>query len=105
MGGYLLHEGATVQCLHAGSAQPTTTDQRVSVSGQAIVTLDDLYTIAACSLTPPNGGPCASAQWIKGAERVKASGVPVLLQDSEALCTPTGTGLQVINTQTRVQAT
>ncbi len=105
MSAYLLHQGATVQCLHAGQAQPVVTDQRVKVGGQFIVTQQDPYTIAGCSLPTNAGGPCATAQWIRAATRVRAGGVPVLLQDSQAICAPTGTGLNILSTQTRVKGT
>jgi hypothetical protein len=103
----MLHQGATVLCLHAGQAQPTTPNLRVQVSGQPIVTQTTIYTIAGCTLPPPpsGNGPCVTAQWVTAATRVKAGGVPVLLQDSQAICTPTGTGLNVVVTQTRVRAT
>ena len=53
MSGYILDKGATVQCLHAGQAQPVSTNPRVKVGGQAVVTQDSLYTISGCSLPPP----------------------------------------------------
>jgi hypothetical protein len=81
------------------------TDLRVKVSGQKIVTQLVLYTISGCSFpSPPAGnGPCVMAQWISAAIRVRASGQPVLLNDSQALCAPTGTGLKIASTQTRVK--
>jgi hypothetical protein len=104
MPGFLLHLGATVQCAHAGQAQPTATNPRVTVSGQPIVTMASLYTVAGCTFPPPPSanGPCVTAQWVKGATRVFASGQPVLLLDSQAICAPTGTPLLVLATQTRV---
>ncbi|MEM6354026.1 MAG: hypothetical protein AAF766_25055, partial [Cyanobacteria bacterium P01_D01_bin.14] len=74
---------------------------------QPIVTQTSSYTIAGCTLPPPNvaNGPCVSAQWVSAATRVRANGVPVLLQDSQAICTPTATGLNVVMTQTRVRGT
>lgn len=107
MANYILHMGAPVMCLHAGQAQPAATDQRVKVSGQFIVTQSNTYTVAGCTMPPPNAGngPCVSAQWVSAATRVKAGGVPVLTRDSQAVCTPTGTGLNIINTQMRVKAT
>jgi hypothetical protein len=104
MAAFILHQGATVQCLHAGQAQPLATDQRVKVGGQLIVTQQNQYTISGCNLPTQAGGPCVSAQWIDAATRVRASGVPVLLQDSQAICVPTGTGLKVLVTQLRVKA-
>ena len=50
----MLHQGATVQCLHGGQAQPTVTSQRVKVGNQPIVTHSSQYTIAGCSLSPPS---------------------------------------------------
>ena len=44
-----------------------------------------------------------TAQWVTAATRVRAGGLPVLLQDSVAVCAPTGTGVQVLLTQVRVQ--
>ena len=109
MPGFLLHMGATVLCSHAGQAQPMTTNPRVSVrvgvSNQPIVTQSDMYTIAGCILQPPPiaNGPCVTAQWISVATRIRAGGVPVLLQDSQAICAPTGTPLSIVMTQTRVK--
>ncbi len=106
MPGFLLHQGATVMCMHGGQAQPTVPNPRVRVSGQPIVTQTTTYTIAGCPFVPPGGtGPCVTAQWIVPATRVRAGGVPVLLQDSQAVCVPTGTGLNVILTQLRVRGT
>jgi hypothetical protein len=47
--------------------------------------------------------PCVTAQWVVGATRVFAGGQPVLLQDSQAVCAPTGTPLTVVVTQVRVR--
>jgi hypothetical protein len=41
--------------------------------------------------------------WIVAALRVKVMGMPVLLQDSQAVCVPTGTPLTVVLTQPRVK--
>jgi hypothetical protein len=105
MPGYLLHVGATVLCAHAGQAQPTASFPRVKVGGQPIVTQPNPYMITGCALPPLAGGPCVTAQWVMGAIRVKAGGVPVLLQDSQAICTPTGTPLNIVVTQVRVKGT
>ena len=107
MPGFLLHMGATVLCMHAGQAQPTVTTPRVKVGGQPIVTQPSTYTVAGCTLPPPPtaNGPCVTAQWVTAATRVRASGQPVLLQDSQAICAPTGAPLNVVVTQTRVRGT
>jgi hypothetical protein len=106
MPGTLLHLGATVLCMHAGQAQPVVSNPRVKVGGQPIVTQTSTYTIAGCPFVPPAGnGPCVTAQWVVSAVRVRAGGVPVLLQDSQAICVPTGTGLNIVVTQPRVKGT
>ena len=107
MPGFLLHFGATVTCMHNGQAHPNTTNPRVKVNGgQPITTEASPYTVAGCPFVPPSGnGPCVTAQWIVPASRVKANNVPVLLEDSQAVCAPTGTGLNVAATQARVRGT
>jgi hypothetical protein len=105
MAGFLLHLGATVLCMHGGQAQPVAPNPRVRVSGQPIVTQPGPHVIAGCPFVPPAAGPCVTAQWVTGALRVRAGGMPVLLQDSVAICAPTGTGLNVIVTQFRVRGT
>jgi hypothetical protein len=106
MPGFLLHMGATVLCAHAGQAQPTVTNPRVKVGGQPVVTLPTVYSIAGCTMPPPSAGngPCVTAQFTMGATRVRAGGQPVLLQDGQAICTPTGTPLNIVLTQLRVKA-
>jgi hypothetical protein len=105
MPGTLLHLGATVLCIHAGQAQPMVLNQRVKVGGQPIVVRTSAYNIAGCALTGTSNPPCATAQWRTAATRVKAGRVPVLLQDSQARCVPTGTGLNIVATQSRVKGT
>ena len=107
MPGFLLHVGATVMCAHAGQAQPTAPNPRVLVGGQPVVTQAAPYTVAGCPFTTPGGTPmpCVTAQWITGATRVLAGGQPVLLQDSQAICTPNGTPLNIVVTQVRVRGT
>jgi len=105
MPGTLLHLGATVLCMHAGQAQPTAPNPRVRVGGQPVVTQTAPYVVAGCPFTTPAGVPmpCATAQWVTSAVRVRAGGVPVLLQDSQAVCVPTGTGLNIVVTHLRVK--
>jgi hypothetical protein len=104
MSGYLLHQGATVLCIHSGQAQPTVTEPRVRVNSQAVVTQSSTYTIAGCpNMYGPVYTPCVTGQWTTAATRVKVNGVPVLLQDSQASCVPNGTGMTIVSTQTRVK--
>lgn len=105
MPGYLLHVGASVLCAHAGQGQPVASNPRVKVGGLAIVTQINTYTIAACTFPSLTAGapPCVTAQWVSAAIRVKAGGMPILLQDSQSICAPTGTPLIVVATQIRVK--
>src|SRR5258706_12085077 len=105
MPGFLLHLGATVTCAHTGQALPLSSNPRVTVSGQPIVTLPAPYAVLpGCTMPPPPGGngPCVTAQFTTSATRVLANGVPVLLADSLSICTPTATPLAIVVTQTRV---
>lgn len=106
MPGPILHVGAVVQCAHGGMAQATAPNPRVKVMGQPTVLQPMPWTIAGCALPPPPAanGPCVVAQWVVGALRVKSNGMPLLLQDSQAICTPTGTPLMVSVVQPRVKA-
>lgn len=106
MPGFLLHQGAMVLCAHPpGQATPTVVNPRVKVSGQPIVMQTSVYTIAGCALASIPSPPCATATWITAATRVRANNIPVLLQDSQSTCVPTGTPLTVMLTQTRVKGT
>lgn len=107
MPGTLVHLGAVVLCSHGGQAIPATTNPRVLVSGQPVATLASVYTVAGCAMPPPpaGNGPCVTAQFVTGATRVQAGGVPVLLLDSQAICVPTATPLIITTTQPRVTGT
>jgi hypothetical protein len=107
MPGFLLHVSATVMCAHGGQAQPTVPNPRVKVGGQPLVTQSTTYNITGCPFTVPPSSPmpCVTAQWVSAATRVRAGGQPVLLQDSQAVCTPNGTPLTIVVTQTRVRGT
>jgi uncharacterized Zn-binding protein involved in type VI secretion len=102
--GFLLHVGATIICSHGGQAMPTAPNPRVKVSSQPIVTQSAPYTVAGCPFATPGGPlPCVTAQWVTGAVRVKADGIPVLLQESQAITAPNGVPLNVLVTQPRVK--
>jgi hypothetical protein len=107
MPGFVVHAGATVMCTHAGQAQPTAPSARVLVSGQPVVTITAPWMVAGCTLPPPSAanGPCVTGQFLSGSTRVLVDGQPLVLQSSTSICTPTGTPLMVVVTQTRVTAT
>lgn len=103
--GYVLHQGATVMCMHGAQAQPSMTSTRVKVAGQAAVTQSGTYTISGCQfMLGQVKSPCVTGQWVSAATRVKSDGQPLLLRDSQAVCAPNGTGFNVSSTQTRVKA-
>lgn len=101
----ILHLGATVLCSHAGQATPVATFPRVLLSGQPAATLTAPYAVVGCGLTGTPTPPCATGQWIVGATRVVAGGVPVVTMAGTSVCVPTGTPLMPVVAQTRVLAT
>ena len=105
MPGFMLHLGATVLCAHGGQAQPTAPNARVLVGGQPVVTLSAPHTIVGCPFVAGSvASPCVMAQWTSSATRVTASGLPVLVQSSQAVCVPNGTPVTISVVQTRVSA-
>lgn len=101
----VLHLGATVLCSHAGQATPLAPFPRVTLSGQPAVTLSSPYAIAGCALTGTTVPPCVTGQWITGATRVLAGGVPLATMAGASTCVPTGTPMLPVVAQTRVLAT
>lgn len=101
----IVHLGATVTCLHGGTALPTAPFPRVLVSGQPVVNQTCTYTVAGCSLASVPSPPCVTGTFVVAAVRVLAGGAPVVIQTGQALCTPSGQSLVVASTQPRVLAT
>jgi hypothetical protein len=90
-------------CAHGGQAQPTTPNPRVMVNGMPTVTTAAPYVIAGCPFNIAGGpSPCVTAQWLVAATRVFSNGQPVVLMDSQGICTPNGTPLLPVSAQTRV---
>ena len=105
MAGPALHLGAVVMCSHAGPATPLSPFPRVLLSGQPAVTLASPYAITGCALTGTGAPPCVTGQWISGAVRVLAGGVPLATMTGASTCIPTGTPMLPISAQVRVLAT
>ncbi|HVF66442.1 MAG TPA: hypothetical protein VM914_02175 [Pyrinomonadaceae bacterium] len=110
MPGFILHQGAQVKCSHAGTATPTSgAVAGVTAGGQPVVVATAQYSIAGCTMPPPNAGngPCVTATFMAptAATRVTSNGQPVLLDTSQSTCVPTGTPLLIANTQKKVTAT
>jgi hypothetical protein len=98
-GALVVNVNTSVGCVHGGRGRPLLSVPRVKVNGAAVVTVASAYTIAACPLQPPPiaNGPCVSAAWVPltAAKRVKVMGQPLLILSSQAICTPTGTGVLI----------
>jgi hypothetical protein len=88
MGAPVLHQGAGIQCPHGVPAQPTPSQVRVTTTGQPLLTQADMFAIAGCpfQLPGPTPSPCVQVRWTTASLRVRAGGVPVLLQTSSSLC-------------------
>jgi len=100
-----LHVGAVVLCSHAGPATPVGPFARVLLSGQPSVTIASPYAVTGCALSGSGSPPCATGQWINGAARVLAGGVPLATIAGVSTCVPTGSPLVPATVQPRVLAT
>jgi len=105
MPGFLIQQGATVICIHGGQAMPLVPNPAVTLEGMPSCLLPDPWSVAGCPGIPPTIPPCVMASWVVGTVRVTSYGQPLLVQSSQAICTPTGTPLLPIVTQVRVNAT
>lgn len=105
MPGPIVHLGAAVLCSHAGTAIPTAPFPRVTVTGQPVVTLTTMYAVAGCALTGTGTPPCVTGQFVVGAVRVLAGGVPVAVQSGASITAPTGAPMVPVTVQPRVVAT
>ena len=101
----ILHLGAVVTCSHAGPAQPLSPFPRVLLSGQPLVTIASPYAVTGCALASTSTPPCVTGQWLTGAVRVLAGGVPVATMAGASTCVPTGTPMLPLTAQPRVLAT
>ena len=105
MPGPIVHLGAVIMCAHAGAATATSPFPRVMVTGQPVVTIATQYVVAGCALTGSPTPPCVTGQWVVGAVRVMAGGVPVAVQAGASITTPTGAPMLPVMVQPRVVAT
>lgn len=105
MPGPIVHQNAVVLCSHGGTATAVAPFPRVTVGGMPVVVLTTPMVVAGCGLSGSGSPPCATGQWLVGATRVLAGGVPVVVVGSASLAAPTGTPLVIASTQTRVNAT
>jgi hypothetical protein len=104
MPGPILHQSAAVTCGHGGQATPGMPVPRVRVSGMPVVTVLTPHIVAGCPFTNAPG-PCLSGQWVSGATRVFAMGLPVAIPTGIGQCAPNGAPLLTVAVQPRVTAT
>lgn len=104
MAGFLLHQGATVMCLHGGQAMPAVPNARVLVSGMPTATISAPWVVAGCPGVPSAVPPCVTAQWVTGTMRVTSLGQPLVVQSGSAITAPGGVTLLPVVEQMRVQA-
>lgn len=101
---YLLDTSTTSQCTHGGSAQPIAGNPRVKLNGAPVLTVATQLAVSGCpNVVGTSPFPCVLAAFPAGATRVKVMGMPVLLDTSQAINTPTGVTITVLNTQRRVK--
>ncbi len=105
MSGNLIHQGALIFCSHfPGAATPDEVSTRVTLSGQALVTVGMQYTVSGCALNGTNSPPCTKASWTMGASRVTSENRPVAIDSGQSLCAPSFARLDPRFFQQRVTA-
>lgn len=106
MPGFVVTVSSVVMCMHGGQAKPTVPSPRVKIMGAPVTTMGPPWVIAGCAFPPPPAanGPCATASFVTSALRVTSMGLPLLLQDSQAVSVISGTGLIIAFANARVQA-
>jgi hypothetical protein len=105
MPGFLIQQGATVQCVHGGQAAPAVPSQDVWLDGMPAVTIAAQWTVAGCAGVPSQVPPCATARWTAGTTRVTSHGQPLVVVGGAGISMPAGTPLLPVVTQVRVTAT
>ena len=98
---FIVHVGANIICPHAGQVNATTSNTRVYVLTQPVVTEADLFTISGCGQTP---NPCVIVNWTVPSLRISVNGRHVILKNSEGMCQPGGPP-NIVMTQIRVRGT
>jgi hypothetical protein len=109
MPGYIITFLNTTTCSHTGQAKPLPPAGRVTILASGVITLSHVYSVMGCQNPTITSGapPCATAQFLAGAVRVKTNGIPlaILPPPSPVMCQPTNQPMIVAPAQTRVQAT
>lgn len=107
MPGSVLTISSSVQCAHQGTGTPAPPNPRITIMGQAVVTISTQYAIAACkfpAMTAGNSPPCVSGSFTSASSKVLTNTGFLLLNDSQGTTLPNGTPIVVVPEQTRVVA-
>jgi len=110
MPGFILHVGASMICPHGGQVSVISSNTRVTVNGQQIVTATDNFMIAGCIFNISGAPhPCIITKWIVSSTRVFINGQPTILNNSVGLCQSADQSVQgppnIIASQLRVRGT
>ncbi len=105
MPGFLVHQGATVVCAHAGVATPTVPSPVLTVAGMPVILVTAPWVIAGCSLAAIPAPACVTGTFITASTTVTSFGQPVVLSSSTSTCQLTSTPMIVVSTQTAASAT
>jgi uncharacterized Zn-binding protein involved in type VI secretion len=85
--GLLLHLSATIKCPHGGQVSSITSNTKLFVAGQPVLTQSDTFNVSGCLFTVGNKAqPCVTLKWFTGARHLLINGQPVILQDSSGIC-------------------
>ena len=83
----LLSLNTIAKCPHSGQLSASTSNTRVFVDGQPLVTQADIFTITGCSFSVGNKPqPCIMIKWQVPATRILINGQYAILQNSVGLC-------------------
>ena len=92
MPGPMLTSTTQIKCPHGGTATPVSTNPKVTILGQPVVTVLTQYAVVGCTFPTMTSGapPCTKLQFTTGAAKVTSYGQPVLLSDSMGTTIPNG---------------
>jgi hypothetical protein len=91
-----------VMCAHGGKCMPTTPLPRVKVNGVPVVGLAAPWMVTGCPQPQPGG--CITVKFVSGSLRVKAQGMPLVLNTSVGMALPSAAPVTIVNPQVRVKA-
>ena len=100
MASAVLSLASSLNCPHGGAALPTVVARGVYVGGSPALAQGGVAVVVQCH----EADACLTAVFSVGAGRVRASGHPLLLEDSPSECFPGAVALRVRAVSGRVRA-